>query len=90
MGERCCCALCRAGCWLGCILRIGLIVSISVCDEFGVFSLITCVSCLSAESHEGVLVELAGLVVAGFEDGCASHRRFGGGDYAEVFAGDAE
>ena len=51
---------------------------------------ITCVSCFATEGHEGVLVELAGLVVARFEDGCASHRCFGGGDDAEVFAGDAE
>ena len=68
--------------WTGRVVRMGL-----GCEGVG---WITCVSGFSAESHEGVLVELAGLVVARFEDGCASHRCFGGGDDAEVFAGDAE
>lgn len=50
----------------------------------------TGVSCFAVEGHESPLVELTGLVVAGFQNRCASHRRFTGGDDAEVFAGDSE
>jgi hypothetical protein len=33
-----------------------------------------------------VLVQVAGLVVCGLQDGHASHGRFGGGYYREVLA----
>ena len=48
------------------------------------------VASLAAVGHQGRLVKGARLVVAGLEDGGASHGRFGGGDDAEVLACDAE
>jgi hypothetical protein len=48
------------------------------------------VACLAGEGHQVVLVEDAGLVVAGFEDRGAAHRGFGSGDDGEVAAGQAE
>jgi hypothetical protein len=44
------------------------------------------VACLAAEGHDGGFVQLAGLVVAGFQDGGTTHGGFAGGDYGEVFA----
>lgn len=46
----------------------------------------TGVACFSRICHQGVLVQLSGLVVSSFEDGCASHRSLGGGDQGEVLA----
>lgn len=37
-----------------------------------------------------MLVQLARLVVGGFEDGCTTHRSLRGSDDSEVFACDAE
>lgn len=62
-------------------------------DEDGVVEAgyeLTCISCFAAKGHQAVLAELTGFVVAGLEDGGTSHGRFGGGDDAEVLAGDAE
>lgn len=48
------------------------------------------VASLSGECHQGVLVERAGFVVAGFEDGGTAHGGFGGGDDGEISTGEAE
>ena len=50
----------------------------------------TGVSCLTRVGHQIVLVQTAGFVVGGLEDGDAAHGRFGRGDDGEVFARDAE
>lgn len=46
----------------------------------------TSVTCFSRVCHEGVLVQLSGLVVGSFQDGGASHRSLGGRDQGEVLA----
>lgn len=46
----------------------------------------TSVTCFSRICHQGVLVQLSGLVVSSFEDGGASHRSLGGRDQGEVLA----
>ena len=56
-------------------------------DEFGELH---GVACFAGEGHQVVLVEHAGLVVVGFEDGGAAHCGFGRGDDGEVAAGEAE
>lgn len=50
----------------------------------------TCIPGFAAESHEVVLVQISGLVICSFEDGCAAHGGFGGGDDGEVAACYAE
>lgn len=49
----------------------------------------TCIARLAGKGHQVVLVEGAGLIVGGFEDGCTAHGGFGGGDDGEVFTGDS-
>lgn len=49
----------------------------------------TCVTSLSAKGHQGVLVQLACLVIVDLEDGSTAHGRFGGGDDGEVLACDS-
>ena len=50
----------------------------------------TCVSRLSRESHERVLVQRPRLVVRSLEDGGASHGSLGGRDEGEVLARDSQ
>lgn len=50
----------------------------------------TCVAGLTAVSHEGVLAERSGFVIAGLEDGRATHRSLRGGDDGEVLSSDSE
>lgn len=49
----------------------------------------TSVSGFSAKGHQGVFVQLAGLVVGRLEDGCAAHGSFGCGDDGKVLARDS-
>lgn len=51
---------------------------------------ITSVTGLSTKGHKGVLVQLAGLVVRGLEDGSTTHGGLGGGDDGKVLAGDSK
>lgn len=46
----------------------------------------TGVTCFSRIRHQGVLVQLSGLVIGSFEDGGTSHRSLGGRDQGEVLA----
>ena len=56
-------------------------------DEFGELHR---VAGLAAEGHDGGGGELARFVVGGLENRGAAHGGFGGGDYGEVEAGEAE
>lgn len=46
----------------------------------------TGVTCFSRIRHQGVFVQLSGLVIGSFEDGGTSHRSLGGRDQGEVLA----
>jgi hypothetical protein len=50
----------------------------------------TSVTSFARECHQGVLVQLAGLVVGGLKDSGASHGGFGSGDEGKVLAGDTQ
>lgn len=55
-----------------------------------IFGELHCITCLSRESHQRVLVQFAGLVIGGLEDGGASHGGFGSGDEGEVLSRDTK
>lgn len=46
----------------------------------------TSIACFSRIRHQGVLVQLSGLVVGSLQDGGTSHRSLGGRDQGEVLA----
>ena len=50
----------------------------------------TSVTCFSRIRHQGVLVQLSGLVVGSFQDGGTSHRSLGGRDQGKVLARDSQ
>lgn len=85
------CACCTAECLPGRTRRIGLgrhvrraLLLNSRMVQF------TCVAGLTAVSHQGMLAERSGFVIAGLEDGGATHRSLRGGDDGEVLASDSE
>ena len=49
---------------------------------------LTCVTSFARVCHQGVLVQLPRLVIRGFKDRGAAHRRLGSCDNGEVLAGD--